>query len=163
MKEIYKNLFVGNIDDYEIHVKNRIGWRIIHACKEPYHRNLLRYTGQGAPKNHPEYLIAERQNRLFCNLIDAPNPNYIPKDIIDKCLQFIDEAIKSDIKILVHCNQGESRSPGISLLYLATIGVIFNETYSQAKNDFLKLYPKFKPNKGIEGFLMRNWQYYMKN
>lgn len=163
MKEIYTNLFVGNVEDYENIVKSKSGWNIIHACKEPYHRRLLGYTGQGAPKNHPEYLIAKRQNRLFCNLVDAPNPNFISKEIIDKCLIFIDETIKTNNKLLIHCNQGESRSPGISLLYLAIIGVIPNQSYSQAKNEFLKLYPKFNPNRGIEEFLIKNWQYYIKN
>ena len=54
MKEIIHNLYIGSQDDYEQVVKYEVGWRIIHACKEPYHRNALGYKGQGAPKESPE-------------------------------------------------------------------------------------------------------------
>ena len=57
--------------------------------------------------------------RLYLNLIDPPNPAYIPKEIIDAALEFIDKGLKDGKRVLVHCNQGESRSPGIGLLYLA--------------------------------------------
>ena len=52
MKEIYPNLHIGSQDDYENIVKQQDGWFIIHACKEPYHRQALGYSGQGAPKTH---------------------------------------------------------------------------------------------------------------
>jgi len=63
MTEIHPNLFIGNENDYEFKVKNREGWNIIHACKEPCHRQTLGYSGRGAPKGHPEYLMAKRENR----------------------------------------------------------------------------------------------------
>jgi len=37
MKEIVHNLYIGSQDDYEHIVKQEPGWRVIHACKEPYH------------------------------------------------------------------------------------------------------------------------------
>ena len=80
---VFPNLFVGTQQDYELNVKSQPGWMVVHACKEPYHRQELGYTSQGAPKNHPEYLIARRGNRLILNLVDAPDPRYIPKEIID--------------------------------------------------------------------------------
>ncbi len=57
MIEVYKNLFIGNENDFEQRVKNQLEWRVVHACKHPYHKNLLGYTCKAAPKNHPEYLI----------------------------------------------------------------------------------------------------------
>lgn len=63
MIEIHTNLYVGNETDYEHKVKNQEGWDVIHACKEPYHREALGYSGRGAPKAHPEYLMAKRENR----------------------------------------------------------------------------------------------------
>lgn len=77
MIEVYPNLFVGDEADYRI-VLNMSGWFIVHACKEPFHRQALGYAGRGAPKDHPEYLVAERDGRLILNLVDAPNPAYIP-------------------------------------------------------------------------------------
>lgn len=63
MIEVAKNLFVGNQNDYENLVKLRNDFSVVHACKEPYHRKVLGYSGRGAPKNHPEYLIARRGDR----------------------------------------------------------------------------------------------------
>ncbi|MDR1908375.1 MAG: dual specificity protein phosphatase family protein [Spirochaetaceae bacterium] len=122
MIEIYHNLFIGAEQDYESKVSGRPDWFVVHACKESYHRRLLDYTGRGAPKEHPEYLIARRSNILFLNLADADDPAYIPKEIIDSALNFIDEALSNDNPCLVHCNQGESRSPSIGLLYLVSQG-----------------------------------------
>ncbi len=109
MVEIMQNFYIGNEDDYEKRIKNRLGWNIIHACKEPYHRDLLRYKTQGAPQNNPEYLIAKRQNKLICNLIDTDDPKYVPQEIIDTILIFIENSLKENKKVLLHCNQGESR------------------------------------------------------
>src|SRR5574344_103384 len=106
MKEIIHNLYIGSQEDYEQVVKYEVGWRIIHACKEPYHRNALGYKGQGAPKESPEYFFAYRDSNLMLKLVDVPNPHYIPKQIIDDALEFIDKHI-CESKILVHCNQGQ--------------------------------------------------------
>ncbi len=162
MKEVYKNLFIGNENDYEQKVKNQLEWRVVHACKEPYHRQLLGYTGRAAPKGHPEYLIAMRGNRLFLNIVDADSPDYIPKEIINKALEFIHESILADKPCLVHCNLGESRSPSIGLLYLAKHGHISNSSFSIAESEFRKLFPMYNPNNGIRGFIINNWGEYVK-
>jgi hypothetical protein len=109
MIEILGNLFVGNQDDYEFSVKRQDGWAVVHACKEPYHRQALGYKTQGAPKTHPEYLIARRGERLILNLVDADNPAYIPAEIIDAALAFIHEQLASERRVLVHCNQVYSK------------------------------------------------------
>src|SRR5471032_2821911 len=113
MIEVHKNFFVGAETD-EQGIRGQSGWYVIHACKEPYHRQALGYTGRGAPKNHPEYLIAPRDGRLILNLVDVDNVAYIPAEIIDAALAAIHQNITSS-KVLVHCNQGMSRSPAIAL------------------------------------------------
>ena len=118
MIEIHPNFFVGNQDDFEYQVNGQEDWAVAHACRDPYHRQLLGYKGRGAPKDHPEYLYAERGNRLYLNLVDAADPVYIPKEVIDKAVAFIHEKLAEGLKVLVHCNQGESRGPGIGFLYL---------------------------------------------
>ena len=62
---------------------------------------------------------------------------------------------------MIHCNQGISRSPSIGLLYLAVKGIIKNENYNIAKEDFIKIYPKYEPS-GIKEFLEINWCNYFK-
>jgi len=158
MKEIYPNLHIGTQDDYENIVKHQKGWFVIHACKEPYHRQALGYTGRSAPKEHPEYLIAYRDNHLILNLIDAPDPAYIPKEIIDEAIKAIDNYIES-LNVFVHCNQGMSRSAIIGLLYLHHVKDIA-ENFNEAENEYRELYPWYNPANGMRMFAMQNWNNY---
>jgi hypothetical protein len=159
MKEIVHNLYIGSQDDYEQIVKQEPGWRVIHACKEPYHRDALGYKGRGAPKDSPEYFFAYRGSDLILNLVDAASPQYIPKQIIEEAIDFIDKYIKES-KILVHCNQGQSRSAVIGLLYLHHIGEISTRDFRQAEKEYLKYYPLYEPNNGIRMFAAENWAHY---
>ena len=161
MIEISPDCSVGHQRDYENQVKGREGWAVVHACKEPYHRQLLGYSTRGAPKDDPEYFFAERGDRLYLNLVDAPNPAYIPKEIIDKAIAFIHEKLKEGLKVLVHCNQGESRSPGIGFLYLLRhTNVLPRSTLDDALTKFRQIYLAFSPSGGISGFIATHWEEY---
>ena len=161
MREVTKNLFVGSEID-EASIRRQPGWYVIHACKEPYHRDALGYSGRAAPKTHPEYLIARRDNRLVLNLVDAPNPDYIPSEIMDAAIQAIHENI-GQFKVLVHCNQGASRSPTVALLYLAKFTDEFDGLpYEAAIQKFRQTYPEFLPAIGVSEFARRNWSAYSK-
>ena len=171
MREIIKNLHIGNIDDYYNLKKEHIpnispdqptdNWAVVHACKEPCHRLLLGYTGRGCPKDHPEYLFAERGNRLYLNMVDANSGLFFDKTLIDKALEFIDLKLKSGIKVLIHCNEGMSRSPSLGLLYLIKHGHIQGETLEDCEAEYLKIYPEYNPGKGIREFVKENWQKYI--
>ena len=161
MKEITNNLFIGSQEDYELNVKFQPDWFVIHACKEPYHRQALGYTGRAVANTHPEYLIAERGNRLILNLVDVEDPKYIVKEIIDKAILTIDEKIKAK-KTLVHCNQGMSRSATIGLLYLHYSGIISTDNFKKAEIKYLKLYPNYNPANGMRTFAELNWNNYQK-
>lgn len=161
MIEIANQLFIGNQEDYELRAKGADGWSIVHACKEPYHRNLLGYTGRGAPKGHPEYLLARRENRLFLNIVDVESPDYIAREIIDAALSFIKEALSNGGKCLVHCNQGESRSPSIGLLHLA-VNNLLPKDFAKAEDEFRKLYPPYNPKNGIRSFIINHWNDYVR-
>lgn len=159
MREVVKNLFVGSESD-EISIRGQSGWYIIHACKEPYHRHTLGYSGKAAPKSHPEYLIARRPGRLVLNLVDAPDPNYIPAEIMDAAVQDIHDNIGA-LQVLVHCNQGASRSPTIALLYLAKFTREFEDmTYELAVQKFRQMYPEFSPAMGVSEYARQNWKNY---
>ena len=56
-------------------------------------------------------------------------------------------------KVLVHCNQGMSRSPGIGLLYLAKEGMIDNSSFEKALAEFKEIYPGVNMAGGMRGFL----------
>ena len=161
MREVAPKLFVGNQQDFEYIVSKEPGWAVVHACKEPYHRKALGYSGRAAPKTHKEYLMAVRDDRLSLNLVDAEDPKYIRKEIIDAALRFIAEKLDEGKKILVHCNQGASRSVGITLLHLAVAGQIPNQTFSEAQAAFTAIYPEASMAGGMRGFLTQHWEQYM--
>ncbi|MBU0723329.1 dual specificity protein phosphatase family protein [Patescibacteria group bacterium] len=129
-------------------------------CKEPYHKALLGYTGRGAPKNHPEYLYAIRNNKLFLNIVDVDDPSYISEVIINESLKFIDAALQTNKKCLVHCNLGESRSPSIGLLYLASKSLILIGSFVEAEQSYRLIYPAYNPKNGIRNFIQSNWSKY---
>lgn len=159
MIEVFPNLFVGNDIDAQQAMQQQ-EWYIIHACKEPYHRQALGYSGRAAPKTHPEYLIAKRENRLILNLVDVPNPAYISKEIMDTAVDAIATNIQSK-KVLIHCNQGVSRSPTIAFLYLLKhTSILDSVDLDSALMQFKSLYPLYDPGGGVAGFVERYWQEY---
>lgn len=160
MIEVATNLYVGSQPD-EASIRGQNGWYVIHACKEPYHRQALGYSGRGAPRNHPEYLIAVRPSRLILNLVDVDNVAYIPPEIIDAALAAIHQNISSS-KILVHCNQGLSRSPTIAFLYLAKHTDKFRAMdWASAVAEFRKAYPAYSPAAGMTQYIQLNWTKYV--
>jgi predicted protein tyrosine phosphatase len=148
------------MNDYESNPNGFTDWIVIHACKEPYHRKALGYTGRAAQKNHPEYLFARRGNRLILNLVDAPDARYIPKELIDLAINTIQESLSQGKKILVHCNEGRSRSAGIGLLYLLAVNDLDCTDFDDAEIKYRKKYPEYNPNKGVRDFLIDHWQEY---
>jgi len=160
MVEITSNLFVGNEMDYEITVKQQDGWAVVHACKEPYHRQAVGYSGRACSKDHPEYLLARRGSRLILNLVDTDNPDWIHPSIVDAAMQFIDDNINNGIRVLVHCNQGRSRSAGLGMLYLARAGVFLGMDFLNAETKYRQIYAPYAPAGGMRGYLMRNWAKY---
>ncbi len=156
MIEVSNGLFCGAEVDY--HGQDRAGWRIVHACKEPFHRQALGYTGRGTSPSHPEYLVARRDRRLILNLIDPVDPKYVSKACVDAALSFIDEALAEGKTCLVHCNEGRSRAPTICLLSMANKrpwGI-----FAEARESFRSIYPRYEPSNGMEGFARANYEAY---
>jgi hypothetical protein len=162
IREVFPNLFCGDANAYPPAAVME-NWAVVHACKEPHHRAILGYTGRGAPKDDPEYLWAERGNRLALNIVDAPKPEFFDKGMIDKALDFIDEKLKTGMKILVHCNEGKSRSTSICLLYIVSRRLkLSGVTLEQCEAEFKKTYPEYMPGDGIRGFMQQHWDEYIK-
>lgn len=163
---IYVGLYCGNDTDWfkfdagDVNTGENTDWAVLHACKEPFHRQFVGYTGRGAPKGSPEYLWAERGNRLALNIVDAPKPEFFDKRMIDKALDFIELKINEGHDVFVHCNQGESRSPSLCLLYLIKHDIIKGETLEDCEAEFLKLYPEYNPGAGMRGFVKEHWREY---
>jgi predicted protein tyrosine phosphatase len=161
MKEVHPGLWVGSQADYEEifdHHKDA-EWAIVHACKEPHHREALGYAGRAAPKDHPDYLFVSKPGKLILNLIDAADPKYVPREIIRRAIDFIDENLAKGQKVLVHCNQGGSRAPTIAMLWMVFDRRLPVE-FEEAEKKFLELYPGYEPAAGMRGFARENWDHY---
>jgi hypothetical protein len=133
----------------------------VHATKEPYHRQAVGYEGPDPARCHPEYLFARRGRGLMLNLVDAPVEVDMPKGIFDAALAFIQEGLVSGGPVLVHCNQGVSRSASIGLLFLRRYtGAIQADDYREAEEIYGRIYPLYSPGKAIRWFVTTHWKEY---
>lgn len=151
MQKVAENLFIGT----DMDCRAAGGMAVIHACKT-CHAQALGYRGS-LPSSHPNYLIYEVGNNLFLNMVDMARLMPLYTDpIMNTALQFIEKHIQTT-PVLIHCNQGVSRSPGIGLLYMAKKGLLPNASYEIAKAEFRKIYPFYNPATGIDNYLNENW------
>lgn len=159
MVEVHPDLFVGDGAAYAA-VSDDPNWAIVQAAKDPWHRAALGYTGRSAPADHPEYLWAYRDHgdRLILNMVDVNDPSYFAPLMVNEALAFIWDRLDSGMRVLVHCNQGESRAPSLALLYLHVMDPEYQElTPAVAMLKFMEIYPKFNPKPGIWGYVQNHW------
>lgn len=168
--EIYPNVFVSDQASAEgllatCNKEEKEEWFVLHCCKEPFHRNMVGYTGRGCPKDSPEYLFARRGNRMALNMVDAKSPEFFSKEMIEAGLDFLEEGYKAGKKLLVHCNQGESRGPSVAMLFvfrrkLYNKPKFYKITFEEAESEMKRIYPAYAPADGIRGHLMQYWGEY---
>jgi hypothetical protein len=153
MVEIYNRVFIGS----ELSCRSGDNeWAIVHACKSPCHQNAVGYSGS-LKNTHPNYLVLEKETDLYLNMIDPPVPLFM-LPLFTSFLRFADNNWRAGKKLLIHCNQGESRAPSLGLLFLSKCqAAISNESYEKAWADFLGLYNLYNPGKGIQIYLSKNW------
>lgn len=159
MIKVSENLYVGNDEDARHFSFDDMSF--VHACKTS-HQQGVGYTGN-LSKDHPLYLVYERGRELFLNLIDAKfplSPNF-GDPIFKSAFDFIDKKIE-DMEVLIHCNQGMSRSPSIALAYMAKKDLLPNGSYKEASEQFTKLYPEYNPGAGIAHYLENHWDNIMR-
>ncbi len=153
MQQVHENLFVGSEIDC---ATSRPGWFIIHACKSPCHQRAVGYRGS-LKSNHPNYLVLERENDLFLNMIDPPVPLFKMETFV-AFFRFAYEGWEKGLKVLVHCNQGESRAPTLALLLMSKrLDALPCSSYQEAASAFKQIYPAYNPGQGIQTFLKENW------
>lgn len=173
--QVAPSLFIGSLHDYHnsdnpfsphrgsVMISDQINsdfeWSILHAAKEPYHREFVDSEGRGAPKDDPEHFFAKRGIYMALNLVDAKDPAYIPMVVVNAGLEFIDEELKKGRKVFVHCNQGISRAPSFGLLWMVGAGLIEDVlTFESAMAEYKeKHYPAYEPGAGMAGFMKENW------
>ena len=154
MIEVVEGLFVGGESDCR---SGGDGWAIVHACKSPCHQQSVGYRGN-LPSSHPNYLVLEHEFDLFLNMIDPPQPFFMPP-LFTSFLSFAQTHSSAGANLLVHCNQGQSRAPSLAMLFLAKVaGAISDESYQSARSEFEDLYAHYYPGLGIQIYLDRHWR-----
>lgn len=164
MIQIFCNIYVGDENDAHSIINKSKEWAILHCCKNPFHCEMVGYKGN-LPKTHPNYAFIINDNRMALNLVDMDNYNYDEIwhnffiHIFNNAFNFIDKQILLGKKILIHCNQGESRAPSVALLYLISKGQ-HEDTFENTVKSFKTKYPLYNPKAGIYGNIRDSWQYY---
>ena len=158
MKEVLPYLYVGSDADYEA-IRDDADWSSVACAKEPWHREALGYTGRGAPREHPEYLWVRRDRRLILNMVDADRAAYFDPAMMDTALAFIEVELDIGQKVLLHCNQGLSRAPGLALLYMFKHNHFVGMPYDVGETEFRNgHYPPFQPRPGIREYVRTEWR-----
>jgi len=89
-------------------------------------------------------------------MIDSPTPRF-PLGLFTVFLNFMD-SIPIGSEVLIHCNQGVSRSGALALIYLAKrLGTIPNSSYMEALQAYRELDSTHVPGNGIRAWLIFNW------
>ena len=153
MQEVFERLLVSN--DLSCRNGNE-KLVVVHACKSPCHQREVGYRGS-LPNTHPNYLVKEDEYNLFLNMIDPPAPLFMPP-LFTSFLTFTNTHWSEGKRILIHCNQGESRAPSLALLFMAKCrSALNNDSYEAAKKDFESIYPNYNPGKGIQKYFSVKW------
>ena len=95
--------------------------------------------------------------------VDVAQVSFIAPIIVDTALGAIDRHI-GEFKVLVHCNQGLSRSPSIALLYLLKhTDALGSQDPAAALLAFRRLYPPYAPAQGMADYVRLNWAKYLQD
>lgn len=161
MIHLSPDLWVGSDRDWDTCPAH---WYVIHAAREPHHRAFVGYKGRAAPADSPERFYAFRGSRLALNLVDVPDPTWISPQIVATALLHAGEAFKYQIPVLVHCNQGRSRSPWLAAFIAHRLNLLSPEmkpvytTFADAEQFLLSLDPSLiTEGSGMRDWVKQNW------
>lgn len=159
MEEVIDRLYVGGDVDYE-KLKDKSGWSFIRCCKEGPggHREMVGYTVLAAPKG-PNYLFVKKGDTMSLNFIDPDDPNFIPKEMVVKGIEFIDSRLATGDKVLVACNAGHSRGPATAMLYLRSIGEL-SGNFISSERIYHTLCRDYDPGIGMRQFARSHWGFF---
>lgn len=163
MTEIVNNVFVGSEQDYYA-IQKELNWAILHCCKNPFHCQFVGYRGSISPK-HPDYALKRIDNEMALNLVDMDrfSANYLDfnKEMFKTAFSFLDEYRINGYKLLIHCNQGESRGPTLGMLYAARLGAFNYVDFDSTVQAFRTIYPFYNPKNNIYLTTKNLWNYFV--
>lgn len=100
MKQVYDNLYVGDINDADNSSKHR---------KQGIDY-IINLSGSG-----PGYETIKKQNYFHIPIADdGSNSDFLIQTIIETVEKIHDQATEEDVSVLIHCAVGTSRSVAVS-------------------------------------------------
>lgn len=128
------------------------GTALVHACKS-CHSKLC---GQPRPDD-ADYLVAEDSGELYLNLID-PNEPLFKVELFRRFLQWAEERHRSGLTVVIHCDQGRSRSRSLALVLGVRLGLLPRDSFLAAAVALGKTSGQpYRPSPGIRTFLADRW------
>jgi len=106
MKQVYDNLFVGDVseaDNKNKQRKNDIEY-------------ILNLSGSGPGRDSaPSYEVVKENNYFHIPIADdSSNPDFLIQTIIETAQTLHEQATEEDVSMLIHCAMGSSRSASIA-------------------------------------------------
>jgi hypothetical protein len=158
-------IFVGSgVDTY------KFSGSILHCARDPWYTEAVAAFRlcwpSGVPTafcypevNKANTVIRLDYNTMALNMVDATSPIYFSDEMVNAGLQFITDRLAAGDPVLVHCNQGISRSPSMALLWMWEHGFLDNE-FRYALAQFRDIYPDYSPGNGIFQYLKKRIENY---
>jgi len=139
-------------------LRNDDAWAVVNTAKT-VHCEIMGW-GNRPPSDHPNYVEFEDGQLLSFNWVDGAAYlfDYQGRGIerFTRALDFIDRWYPTK-DILINCDQGQSRSPTVAMLYLAKrLGTIPGGSFADARSAFQEIYRGYAP-KGIADFVSGHW------
>ena len=149
---VHDGLFVGSGTD-----RYKFAGSILSCARDPWFSEAAKQVPSNdwfhtEPYGPTHLLVSYNEMRL--NMVDAEHPRYFSDEMVNAGLKFITDRFAEGDPVLIHCNQGISRSPSIAFLWLFEHGFLDDE-FRYAVPQFHKLYKDWSPGNGI-------WQYLKK-
>lgn len=123
------------------------------------------YKGNLSPM-HPDYALKRLGNEMALNLVDMDrfSPTYLDfnRKMFEAAFAFLDEYREKGYKILIHCNQGESRAPTLGMLYVARLGAYNYVGFEESVQRLRMVYPQYAPKNNIYQTVAALWQDFVK-
>lgn len=148
-KKIINNLYLG---DYSS-IPNSCEF-VLSVASELF----LQKTANLKLKNNDIYFSFDNQ-KLFLNLLDYPEIGNIDEDTLKIGLKFIDDCLKKNKNLYVHCIWGVNRSPSIVFIYLVITKNLKYNNFADAWKQFKKIYWKSNPNPAYWHYLNNQFPY----
>ena len=160
MVEVAPGLWVGTVAEARIKL-HTTGWAIANVAKT-LHLDLHGWKNSDPASQH--YILHKTPEWISLNWVDAADPalfDYRGAGVerVHAILAWISRSLMAGKQVLVCCDQGQSRSACIGMLYLAKyLHTIPGSSFDDASAAFRTLYPSYDPGRGVAGFLKEKWE-----